>query len=199
MKSAAKEKIFKKLRRSFTSDAEFRITSLMRKIPDADLVPRFIEAAEKLNAFIYNCQLTELPDILKDYGSADSHLLAPDISTNFEQIKGVAFTEKMTIKEIAEFSCGITAPRYGLAQTGTLAELHLLSGERLISLIPETHIAVLPVSALVTDHHQVFQQIPPHINLTLISGPSRTADIEKRIVIGAHGPKKLVILLVNNK
>jgi L-lactate dehydrogenase complex protein LldG len=96
---------------------------------------------------------------------------------------------------------GITGCFCAIAETGTLM---LLSGPETAattSLLPETHIAVVPVSRIVpamedglallrTEHGE----LPRAVNF--VSGPSRTGDIEQTIVLGAHGPYRVHLLLV---
>lgn len=96
---------------------------------------------------------------------------------------------------------GITSVFAALAETGTLM---LLSGEETtasVSLVPETHIAVLHKNRIVAYMEDGFAllrkekgDMPRAVNF--VSGPSRTADIEQTIVLGAHGPYRLHIVLV---
>jgi L-lactate dehydrogenase complex protein LldG len=101
---------------------------------------------------------------------------------------------------------GITGCFCALAETGTLV---LRSGPRTHAsthLLPETHIALLPASRIVADMEAAFalmrsecggaQAMMPRA-LNMVSGPSRTGDIEQTIVLGAHGPFRVhVIVLV---
>jgi L-lactate dehydrogenase complex protein LldG len=96
---------------------------------------------------------------------------------------------------------GITGAFAGLAETGTLM---LVSGDdtpATVSLLPETHIAVLARSRLVPYMEDAwdlarrsFGHLPRAVNF--ISGPSRTADIEQKMVLGAHGPYRVHVILV---
>jgi L-lactate dehydrogenase complex protein LldG len=96
---------------------------------------------------------------------------------------------------------GITGAFCGIAETGTLM---LLSGPRTpatVSLFPETHIAVLPVSRLVKGMEEAWAllraergQLPRAVNF--VSGPSCTGDIEMVVVRGAHGPYRVHVILV---
>lgn len=96
---------------------------------------------------------------------------------------------------------GITGAYCGVAETGTLA---LLSGPDTpgsVSLLPETHIAVLPCERVVAAMEDVWALLraehgamPRAVNF--ISGPSRTADIEQTVTLGAHGPSRVHIVLV---
>lgn len=97
---------------------------------------------------------------------------------------------------------GITGCFVAIAETGSLM---LLSGPRTFAsaaLLPETHIAVVPVSRIVANLEEAFArmraehgQLPRATNI--ISGPSRTGDIEQTIVLGAHGPYRVHVILVD--
>lgn len=96
---------------------------------------------------------------------------------------------------------GITGAFGGIAETGTLM---LLSGPQTpptVSLLPETHIALLPVARIfahMEDGWDLLRQengsMPRAVNF--VSGPSRTADIEQTVTLGAHGPYRVHIVLV---
>ena len=73
-----------------------------------------------------------------------------------------------------------------------------------MSLLPETHIALVPVERIVPFMEDAWDlarselgQLPRAVNF--ISGPSRTADIEQTIVMGAHGPYRVHIILVGHR
>ena len=99
---------------------------------------------------------------------------------------------------------GITSCFCALAETGTLM---LLSGPQTIAsthLLPETHIAIVPASRIVSDMEGAFAllraesvstdaMMPRALNM--VSGPSRTGDIEQTIVLGAHGPYRVHIIV----
>ena len=95
---------------------------------------------------------------------------------------------------------GISGCFCAIAETGTLL---LLSGPQTpasISLLPETHIAIVPVGRIVATMEDAFALLrneqgglPRAVNF--ISGPSRTGDIEQTIVLGAHGPCRVHLIL----
>ena len=92
---------------------------------------------------------------------------------------------------------GITMVDAAVAETGTLI---LSDPEELrLSLIPPIHIAIVTESQLVARMEDAWGKfdVPPKM-FTLITGPSRTADIEKMLVLGAHGPKKLYVCLIGS-
>lgn len=96
---------------------------------------------------------------------------------------------------------GVTGSFCALAETGTLV---LLSGEKqhaTTSLLPETHVAVLPASRVVVSMEDVWDMVRTEVGelprqINFVSGPSRTADIEMTLVYGAHGPYRVHVLLL---
>lgn len=98
---------------------------------------------------------------------------------------------------------GITGAFCAIAETGTLM---LLSGRQTpasTSLLPETHIAVVRVARIVPGMEEAWAllrgehgALPRAVNF--ISGPSRTADIEQTVTLGAHGPYRVHIILVSD-
>lgn len=96
---------------------------------------------------------------------------------------------------------GITGAFLGIAETGTLM---LLSGPQTpatVSLLPETHVALLEAGRIVATMEQAWDRLrvergtlPRAVNF--ISGPSRTADIEQTVTLGAHGPYRVLIVIV---
>ncbi|HUA57867.1 MAG TPA: lactate utilization protein [Verrucomicrobiae bacterium] len=95
---------------------------------------------------------------------------------------------------------GITSADYALADTGSLVMLSTPREARLVSLLPPAHIAVVPVERLLTGLDELMS-ILPHpgdatSSMVLITGPSRTADIEQILVRGVHGPGQITVVLV---
>jgi len=88
----------------------------------------------------------------------------------------------------------------GIAATGTLVLQPSPDEPRLMSLVPPLHIALLNASQIFDNLYQAQQYWPKPMpsNFLLISGPSKTADIEQVLAYGAHGPKDLIVLLVED-
>ncbi|MDP3244117.1 MAG: lactate utilization protein, partial [bacterium] len=92
---------------------------------------------------------------------------------------------------------GLTGCAAGIANTGTV--LLLDEGETLkASLLPETHLAILHARDLVADLPEALAKTRHSANASLITGPSRTADIEMTLTIGVHGPKEIIVFLVDD-
>jgi L-lactate dehydrogenase complex protein LldG len=100
----------------------------------------------------------------------------------------------------ATVDAGITSADYALADTGTLVMLASPQEARLISLLPPAHIAVVPQKRILTGLDELFSVLPDPAGQTssmvLITGPSRTADIEQILVRGVHGPGQITVVIV---
>lgn len=101
----------------------------------------------------------------------------------------------------ADDAVGVTGCLAALAETGTLLLCSSAATPAVTSLLPATHIAVLPVERIVADMEGAWQllrsegeELPRAVNF--ISGPSRTGDIEQTIVLGAHGPYRVHVILI---
>ncbi len=94
---------------------------------------------------------------------------------------------------------GISQLDWAMANTGTLVQDAAPVDRRLVSTLPSIHIAVIETDRLVPDMPALFSKIRPEQTnyISFITGPSRTADIERVLTIGVHGPEKLIIVFVD--
>lgn len=95
---------------------------------------------------------------------------------------------------------GFTGCFCAIAETGTLLLLSSPDQPKLNALLPETHICVVPRARIVPTMEDAFALVRKEIGeppraMFFVSGPSRTADIEQTIVIGAHGPYRVHVIL----
>ena len=97
---------------------------------------------------------------------------------------------------------GITACETLVAQTGSILVSSATCGGRALSILPHVHVVVATLDQIVSTLGDAFQAVRErHAGrlpsmLSFITGPSRTGDIERILVLGAHGPKELIVLLV---
>ncbi len=97
---------------------------------------------------------------------------------------------------------GLSGANFGIAATGTVVLESTAEAVRIATTLPEKHFVLLdPQKILETADHAVpllndFHQQLPQAYLAYITGPSRTADIERVLTIGVHGPAELHILLL---
>ena len=90
-----------------------------------------------------------------------------------------------------EYDAGLTEVDYAVAETGTLVIRHRPEHGRLLSLVPFVHVAVVQPKNFVPDLIDLFEILAKEgtgSGVTMISGPSKTADIEMNVVTGVHGP-----------
>lgn len=98
---------------------------------------------------------------------------------------------------------GLTAARAAIAETGTLILWPDTKEPRLMSLVPPVHIVLLDSTRIYNTFYEATQaegwkdNLPT--NALLISGPSKTADIQVTLAYGAHGPKELIVLLMGDE
>lgn len=98
-----------------------------------------------------------------------------------------------------EVDAGLTETRGAIAETGSLVLWPGIDEPRLISLVPPVHIAILDADRIFETFAQAVSEqewaegMPS--NALLISGPSKTADIEQVLAYGVHGPKELVVII----
>lgn len=97
----------------------------------------------------------------------------------------------------------VTSALAGVAETGTLLLASSARTPTTLNFLPEHHIVVLHAAAIVPhleDLWPIVRALPDGIprSLNLITGPSRTADVEQTIQLGAHGPRRLHLLLVSS-
>lgn len=97
-----------------------------------------------------------------------------------------------------QIDCGFTDARCGIAQTGTLVLWPDAIQPRTISLVPGTHIALFDTTTMHDNFISAMQALNMAAgmptNVVLVSGPSKTADIQMTLAYGAHGPKSLIVL-----
>jgi len=109
------------------------------------------------------------------------------------------------IKESAGSFIGITSADYCIAETGTLVLKTAPGNERIVSLLPSIHVAVIKLEQVIADFKELYTLLDKDLKdspegiengMTFITGPSKTADIEATMVHGAHGPRELYIYVV---
>jgi L-lactate dehydrogenase complex protein LldG len=98
---------------------------------------------------------------------------------------------------------GITWAQFGIAETGTLVIDSTDEDLRLATMISEIHIALLPSESIVESATDIEEQLQVMMQAggnyaAMITGPSRTADIERVLALGVHGPLQLYVLTIGN-
>lgn len=92
-------------------------------------------------------------------------------------------------RRLAECDLGITVADAAIPETGSVLLRTTQGQPDVLSLLPRVHLALVEPSAFLADLHQAFKLAGRDGHFVLVSGSSRTADIEKVLTLGVHGPK----------
>lgn len=180
----------------------------------AERIDQFQKTIESVHGEVHRCTpqswVAQLSDILSSRGARS--LLIPAAhkigcalqDSNRENLPELLIynepIERWRPRLFNDVDASITSTLGGIAETGSLILWPTPDEPRLMSLVPPIHIAVLEASEIYTTFHEaVLAQnwasgMPT--NALLISGPSKTADIEQTLAYGVHGPKELIILVI---
>jgi L-lactate dehydrogenase complex protein LldG len=130
--------------------------------------------------------------LAKDWGTGGPELVAYDRPVE-------AFKDVLVSKADA----GFTTTKGGIAQTGSLVLWPTAEEPRLMSLLPPIHVALVEETSLTDSLAETIRvqgwAAGMPTNAVLVSGPSKTADIEQTLAYGVHGPKELIVLLIGSE
>lgn len=174
---------------------------------EQDLLTRFRERAVSLSSTVDDvAALTEVPArvacYLRERALPTRAVCWPELAGLDWQASGIGLEPGgIEIQARGDDLVGITGAYCAIAETGTLMVLSGAETPPSVSLLPETHIAVLAQDRVVRTMEEAWAllrrekgDMPRAVNF--ISGPSRTADIEQTVTLGAHGPYRVHIILV---
>jgi len=98
----------------------------------------------------------------------------------------------------------VTGAFAAVAETGTLMMTSGPDHPSTLNFLPETHVVVLPASKVVGPYEEAWTRLraahdgtPPR-TVNFVTGPSRSGDIEQRLLMGAHGPRRLHVVLIDD-
>ena len=104
-------------------------------------------------------------------------------------------------EEAERAALGVTSARLGVGATGSVLIASGAASPRAASILPAAHLVVMPADRIVPGLEEALEEVARLASSTsspfLVTGPSRTSDIEMQMVIGVHGPRSLHILLVD--
>jgi L-lactate dehydrogenase complex protein LldG len=153
------------------------------------------DARKKLADLMAQAQWTSL-------GAMDRPLVR-ELASNLPQ-GAVKWTEdNWQPSAMAELAAGVITPELLLADTGSCLIACATAQDRLLCYLPPACVVVARVEQLVEHMPAAWATIAPRVadpalrgEFVIVTGPSRTADIEKILILGVHGPKRLIVLLV---
>ncbi len=158
--------------------------------------PRQTEALAFIVEYLRSAGVADLPQFYAVWADCP-FLQGVDKQRISGQVPGLSF--EVTREKAAASKVGISQLDWAMANTGSLIQDAAPVDRRLVSTLPNIHIAVVQTDRLVPDLPAVLGKIRPEQTnyISFITGPSRTADIERVLTIGVHGPEKLVIVFVD--
>lgn len=209
--STSREKVLKKIRNALIekSDNPFSrsafdspIYSPMEDGNDLMFAETFSNSGGK---FIY-CENRE--ELVENITALAAQLKAKTFLCMEEEIKELLSSAGLEcsaeIEKFKEGGAGITGCEALVARSGSILVSSKQAGGRKLNVFPDIHIVVGNTSQLVSEIADGMELIRTKYGVrlpsmtTMITGPSRTADIEKTLVMGAHGPRELYLLLLED-
>ncbi len=175
------------------------------KLTASELLPIFSTAARSLGCEVISCQAAALASAVTELSVVRSAKTAWSFEPRLLQLAQVQNQELEICADNFErepslalnLDFAIVPASLGLAETGSIWLSPAAVPTRALLFAPQHLVAVLPAELLVETLEQFYCQIQEQHLLTgiLVSGPSKTADIEQTLVVGAQGPKSLTILV----
>ena len=176
-------------------------------LPQPDKVALFCQWAEANNATVARVAPAEVPGEVSAY-LARNNLPAAAAMAPSPQLEGYDWTSQKMLslrrgRAQASDHVSITGAFAAIAETGTLVTTSGPDHPVSLNLLPDTHVVVLREGDIVSGYEEVWERLrarygkdamPRTVNT--ITGPSRTGDIEQTIELGAHGPRRMHIVVV---
>ncbi len=174
-------------------DAE--IEQLFTEIGKLNGVTRRLTSRDDLQTAL--ADLVKAEAVKKATVWATPELQALDVAGRLKALGVALISPQVDQRLVAACELGVTGVDAALAETGTILLRSSPEKPRVVSLLPRVHLALLRPAALRADLHQAFAEVKNDGYVVLITGPSRTADIELTLTLGVHGPKSLYVWLLD--
>lgn len=164
--------------------------------PHEEVVDLFAERVEDYRAVVVRCSPQQLSRKVRAALPTGASVVVPaGLSVT---VKGAIVDDgTLTAYDLDGIDAVVTDARVGVAETGTIVLDHTEGqGRRAITLVPDLHVCIVRADQVVPDVPDAVDLLDPTRPHTWISGPSATSDIELDRVEGVHGPRTLVMVLV---
>ena len=206
--SLSKENILKKIRRALNDSTPLPFPqsegnqSVFQPLPQ-ELEVEFAEQFTKLQGrFVYCINRQELAFQLSSLIQKQNWKKVYCLENNLSDMAGPQVTERIVNNDLSNCDVAITSCECLVARTGSIVLSAVQPGGRTTSVYAPVHICIAFTNQIVFDLKDALQFIKDKYGnnlpslITFASGPSRTADIEKTLVVGVHGPKEVYLFLV---
>jgi len=173
----------------------------------AALVDLFVENVKALSGTVDRvASADDVPGAVADY-LARENLPATVRAAPSPAIEGLPWDKRPALtvsygRSFGKDEVGVTPAFAAVAETGTLMMRSGPEHPTTLNFLPDTHVVVLRASQVVGPYEDAWAKLraagPMPRTVNFISGPSRTADIEQTLQLGAHGPRRLHIVLIED-
>ncbi|MBC8319114.1 MAG: LUD domain-containing protein [Bacteroidetes bacterium] len=209
--STSKEKVLKNIRNALISklvnpfknvDFSSPVFRKQEEVPEVQFASKLVESG---GIFIYCLNekevISNLEALIEKEGWKNIHCLDDKLNRLLAQ------GEIDIIRNLEEYhflEVGITACDFLISRFGSVMVSSGLGSGRRIFVFPETHVVIANASQVVHELKDALTAMKKKYaynfpsQITVITGPSRTADIEKTLVMGAHGPKNLYVFMIDD-
>lgn len=179
-------------------------------MPTTSHISDFMEAARRVGAKVtevnsleeavsYIAERTKGTTLVPETTLTEKHKLVPRL------LESGIMVHKGPFRQAGNFpAAGVTFSNFAMADTGTVVLESTREDMRLATMLPEIHFAIVDPATILEDNlaaaptmTELHTGSEPRF-MAYITGPSRTADIERVLTIGCHGPRELHILVVEN-
>lgn len=187
------------------------------ELDDAGLVALFETMATKVHATVAHVSdMSEVPAAVGEYLRSENLpsqiVMAPDPTLDEAPWSDNALLEIRRGAPVESDQVSVTSAPAAVAETGTLAMYSGPDHPSTLNFMPETHVVILPAGRMVKSYEDVWDsiraqaadpdsgrngQLPRTVNF--VTGPSRSGDIEQTLLLGAHGPRRLHIVIVDGE
>lgn len=206
--SSAKENILKKIRQALVDPTPVPFpqsegNSSVYAAPTQENEIEFAENFDRISGrFVYCADINELTTQLEQLITAQSWAQVFCRERELLQILEKSLQGRLITEDLPEADVSITTCETLIARTGSILMSSAQDSGRTVSVYAPVHICIAYTSQLVYDIRDALEMISAKYKdripsfITLATGPSRTADIEKTLVVGVHGPKDVYVFLV---
>ncbi|HNX07173.1 MAG TPA: LUD domain-containing protein [Bacteroidales bacterium] len=208
---SSREKVLKNVRNAGIHQAkcpfsEIDFSQNVFKVSDDSLDVAFAKAFVAIaGKFVYCADKKEFVESISSFAKENKwdnmYCLEPSLQSLLVEAEVPFSSDPDTLTEAVQ---GITSCEYLISRLGSIMVSSVQASGRRLVVYPDVHIVMAYASQIVPDLPEAFEALFKKYKnnlpslISVISGPSRTADIEKTLVMGAHGPRDLYLFLIDD-
>ena len=208
MSNSSREKILETVHGNQPAPRELPPLPEGTPVPPDDLVPTFMTALEAIGAAAYIVSgFDRIATILHEQFPSARRIVTgcPPLNAFAEAAAAAKGLDPHTLENV---ELAILPAHFGVAENGACWITETQMVERALPFIAQHLVLVIPCSSIVPNMHAAYDRIAaleteaaasPYGFSTFIAGPSKTADIEQSLVLGAHGPVSLTVFLLDEQ